>query len=196
MIHMFNHQAKCTGKKQQECAGPRREGEPGAEGDSRASRRAVLPNRSPTVPKGTEQSRSADSNRGHLTLQTAQQVCSDDVQDEARKSGQQGWVRIDLRHRRTCSVAHVGTKGERLSPAGAPERLLSALSRIVLSWLSDPRLMSGPAVSTGSQAPAGRLQSVLVHSGPCHVHLYEKSQLLMPQLTEFQHLHPLFYIFF
>lgn len=53
MICMFNHHSKCTGRKQQGCAAPRREGELGAEGDSRAGKYAVLPNKSPTVPKGT-----------------------------------------------------------------------------------------------------------------------------------------------
>lgn len=117
---MFNYHGKCTGTKQQECAAPRREGEPGAEGDSRAGKYAVLSDKSPTVPEGTEQSRSADV-RGHLTVQTAQQVCRGEVQGEARKPSQQVWIGIDLRHRRTCSVAHVGTKGERLSLTAAPK---------------------------------------------------------------------------
>ena len=123
----------------------------------RVTASAVLPDKSPAVPEGTEQSRSADSNRGHLTIPTARQVCSDEVQDEARKSSQQVWVRINLRHRCNCRVAHVGANGERLSLSAAPKRLLSALSRTVLSQLSDPTLTSGLAVSTGSQAPAERL---------------------------------------
>lgn len=60
---MFNGHGKCTGTKQQECAAPRREGEPGAECDSRAGNYAVLPDKSPKVPEGTEQSRSADVNK-------------------------------------------------------------------------------------------------------------------------------------